>query len=166
MNNNPKDLFNANNKINSILSKNLKSIFKENKDDLPKNTHVFKDLNCLIKKSMDSNKYLYNQFLNLKNTSFNNNNIFEPEFDSHKSNFQKTAIVKPKSNLRGNTILRKSIKKTIDVGKKVTFLEVKNKKEDEYIDKRECRTPNNRSSKIKPILLNSRKRNSSPSEAS
>ncbi len=73
MNNNPKDLFNANNKINSILSKNLKSIFKENKDDLPKNTHVFKDLNCLIKKSMDSNKYLYNQFLNLKNTSFHNN---------------------------------------------------------------------------------------------
>ena len=160
MNNNPKDLFNANNKINSILSKNLKSIFKENKDDLPKNTHVFKDLNCLIKKSMDSNKYLYNQFLNLKNTSFHNN-IYEPEFDSHQSSFQKTAIVKKNSKLRGNTILRKSIKKTIDVGKKVTFFDEKYKKEDQFNDKRECKTPTNRSTKIKPILLNSRKRNSS-----
>ena len=160
INNNPKDIFNANNKINSILSKNLKSIFKENKDDLPKNTHVFKDLNCLIKKSMDSNKHLFNQFMNLKNTSYNNN-IHIPELNTSKSNFQKTAIVKPKSNLKGNTIIRKSIKKTIDVGKKVTFFQDKNKKEDEYIDKRECRTPSNRNTKRKPILLNSRKRNSS-----
>ena len=162
INNNPKDLFNANNKTNSILSKNLKSIFKENKDDLPKNTHIFNDLNFLIKKSMDSNRNLYNQFLNLKNTSYNYN-INEHELDSHKSNFQKTAIVNPKSNLKGNTILRKSIKKTVDVGKKVTFLEDKNKnkKENEYIDKRECRTPSNRSSKMRPILFNSKKRNSS-----
>ena len=109
---------------------------------------------------MDSNKYLYNQFLNLKNTSFHNN-IYEPEFDSHQSNFQKTAIVKKNSKLRGNTILRKSIKKTIDVGKKVTFFDEKYKKEDQFNDKRECKTPTNRSTKIKPILLNSRKRNSS-----
>ena len=52
INNNPKDLFNANNKINSILSKNLKSILKENKDNLPKNTHVLKEINCLIKKKV------------------------------------------------------------------------------------------------------------------
>ena len=109
---------------------------------------------------MDSNKHLFNQFMNLKNTSYNNN-IHIPELNTSKSNFQKTAIVKPKSNLKGNTIIRKSIKKTIDFGKKVTFFQDKNKKEDEYIDKRECRTPSNRNTKRKPILLNSRKRNSS-----
>ena len=52
INNNPKDLFNANNKINSILSKNLKSILKENKDNLPKNTHAPKENYCLIKKKV------------------------------------------------------------------------------------------------------------------
>ena len=109
---------------------------------------------------MVSNNHLYNQFLNLKHTSYNNK-INESVLNIRKNSFQKTAIVQPKSNLKGNTILRKSIKKTIDVGKKVTFFQNKNKKEEEYNDKRECRTPNNRSSKRKPILLNSKKRNSS-----
>ena len=34
MNNNPRELFKASNKINTILSKNLKSIFNENKNEI------------------------------------------------------------------------------------------------------------------------------------
>ena len=106
LNNNPKDLFNANNKINSILSKKLKSIYKESKNDLSNDNPLFDNVNSLIKKSKDSNKFLYNKFLNISN---NNNQRLSPI----KNKFQKTAIIRPKSQLKGNTIIRKSIKKLL-----------------------------------------------------
>ena len=50
MHNNPKEIFNANNKINSILSKNLKSIYNENKNNISSDNPLYKSVNCLIKK--------------------------------------------------------------------------------------------------------------------
>ena len=50
VNNNPKDIYNASNKINSILSKNLKSIIHENKNEITKDKPLLENVNCLIKK--------------------------------------------------------------------------------------------------------------------
>ena len=62
--NNPKDIFKANNKINSMLSKNLISIFKENQKDIANDIPLYENVNCLIKKSHNSNKFLYGQMFN------------------------------------------------------------------------------------------------------
>ena len=66
-------MFNASNNINLILSKNLASIYKENKENKQEITHtpLYKNVNCLLKKNNDSNIYLYNKMLNYQN----NNNI-------------------------------------------------------------------------------------------
>jgi len=158
-NNNPEDLFNANNKINTILSKNLKSIYKENKDDLSKDTPIFQNVNCLIRRSQDSNKLLYNQYLNLQNNAYNYNKKKSSELTiiNNKKMFQKTAIISAKKKLQ-DTIVRKSVRKTIDIGKKVTFFQDKPKKKVEYFDDVECRTPNNRNSKKKPLFINFQKK--------
>ena len=66
-NNDPKELFRANKKINSILFKNLKTIYDENKNDIPKDTPLFDNVNSLIQKNKDNNNYLYNQITNFKN---------------------------------------------------------------------------------------------------
>ena len=68
--NNPQEMFNASNNINLILSKNLVSIYKENKQEITK-TPLYKNVNCLLKKNNDSNIYLYNKLINLQN----NNNV-------------------------------------------------------------------------------------------
>ena len=57
LNNNPKDIFNASNKINSILSKNLKSIYKENKDEKTKDFPLYKNVNYLINKNNNGIKF-------------------------------------------------------------------------------------------------------------
>ena len=51
-NNNPKEIFNANNKVNLILSKYLKTIYKENENDISSDNPLYKNLNCLIKKKL------------------------------------------------------------------------------------------------------------------
>ena len=71
---NPKDIFNASNKINSILSKNLKSIYAENRDDKKNNDiPLYKNVNSLIKKNHNNNRYLYNQIMNYNNNSSRTN---------------------------------------------------------------------------------------------
>ena len=82
INNNPQEMFNASNNINLILSKNLVSIYKENKENKQEITHtpLYKNVNCLLKKNNDSNIYLYNQLINYQNNNninsgLNNNNI-------------------------------------------------------------------------------------------
>ena len=72
INNNPKDIYNASNKINSIISKNLKSIIHENKNEITKDKPLLDNVNCLIKKNSMSNKYLYNQIMNFRNNIKNN----------------------------------------------------------------------------------------------
>ena len=48
-NNNPKEIFDANNNVNSILLNNLKTIYNENKND-SKHLHLYKNLDNLLKK--------------------------------------------------------------------------------------------------------------------
>ena len=72
-NNNPKDIFKANNHINSILTKNLNSIYQENKNDISKDNPLYENVNCLIQKNNDNNKYIYNKMLNNNNEPKRNN---------------------------------------------------------------------------------------------
>ena len=107
MHNNPKEIFNANNKINSILSKNLKSIYNENKNNISSDNPLYKSVNCLIKKNHNSNKFLYSPMFNFKNYNtihkrFNHketdysyvNTISEKEFQSGEST-SKNKMLKP-----------------------------------------------------------------------
>ena len=81
-NNNPKEIFNANNKVNLILSKYLKSIYKENENDISSDNPLYKNLNCLIKKNYDNNKYIYDQMVN-----FGNNKIKRKQFKHRETNY-------------------------------------------------------------------------------
>ena len=90
--NKPKDIFNANNNINSILSKNLMTIINENKNEKNENSKtisLYQNVNCLLKKNKDSNKYLFSQMVQKrlsrfypKETILSNNikSIYENEF--------------------------------------------------------------------------------------
>ena len=78
---NSKDFYNANNNINLILTKNLKSIYDENeKDKISQDTPLFENVNNLINKNKDSNRNLYNEFLNLEN------NVSKNKFHKKESN--------------------------------------------------------------------------------
>ena len=169
-----KDIFNANNNINSILSKNLKSIYNENKDIVGKNNCLYDNVNSLIRKNRNSNKFYYHQALNIQNNSKNNketnesNNLFFP----NKKKFQNTAIINSKNLLKKEDITRNSIKKTIDIGKKIDLFSLNkqpNKKENKKnknglnfnLDKFECKTPNNRIPRKKFGFFPNNKRKSS-----
>ena len=65
---NPKEIFEANNKVNSIISKNLITIYNENKKD-SKNFPLYKNVDNLLKRSHNSNKYLYSQIMNYQNNN-------------------------------------------------------------------------------------------------
>ena len=63
-NENPKDIFKATNDINTILSKNLKSIYDENQLDISQDLPVYQNVSHLIKKNDYSNKLIYQQIFN------------------------------------------------------------------------------------------------------
>ena len=115
-NNNPKELFNANKKINSILFKNLKTIYDENKNDIAKDTPIFDNVNCLIQKNTDNNKILYKQILNNRNHDNDNNKFFRKEsYNTFISNisendFRDTEIIHNIDKLKNNNLFRTSIK--------------------------------------------------------
>ena len=114
LNNNPGELFKASNKINSILSKNLKSIYKENKNEIKQDMPLYENVNCLIQKSSYSNKYLYNQILNFKN------NI---KGKYHRKESNNTFISNnSEKDFRDSTVIRK-----IDKYKKMTYLKLLSK---------------------------------------
>ena len=52
LDNSPKDIFKANNHLNLILSKNLKSIYNENQNENSKDAPLFENINSLIKISI------------------------------------------------------------------------------------------------------------------
>ena len=113
LNSNPKEIFNATNKINSILSKNLKSIYNENKNNISKDTPIYENVNNLIQKNNNANKYIYNEIINktrnskeinindnLFNTVIKNNISLRKELDNiatNKTNFHKGEIKTPKN---------------------------------------------------------------------
>ena len=115
-NDNPKELFQANKKINSILFKNLKTIYDENKNDIAKDTPIFDNVNCLIQKNTDNNKILYKQILNNRNHDNDNNKFFRKEsYNTFISNisendFRDTEIIHNIDKLKNNNLFRTSIK--------------------------------------------------------
>ena len=73
----PVEIFDANNKINSILSKNLKSIFNETRNENSQDIPLFKNINTLIQKNNDSNQYYYNQMkMYYQNNIFNSSSLY------------------------------------------------------------------------------------------
>ena len=166
LDNNPKDIFNANNALNLILSKNLKTIYDENKSDISRDAPIYENVNYLINNNKKSNQNNYKKFLISKKMSYNLPNNYYNNLKTHitKKNFQHSAIINSKSKLM-DFAGRNSIKKTIDFGKKSNFLQFPHKKEKEKDKDRGYGSSiiNEDSGKKKPILANDKKRYSSPS---
>ena len=102
LNSNPKDIFKANNKINSILSKNLKSIYEEVRVEKNMDQPLYKNVNSLIKKNNNTNRFMYNQIMNfnsnssrtnLRNEYFQNSGDILNNLNRYDSLF-KTSIIK------------------------------------------------------------------------
>ena len=132
--NNPQEMFNASNNINLILSKNLVSIYKENKQEITK-TPLYKNVNCLLKKNNDSNIYLYNKLINFQNN--NNakssiNNIYNDKkksfFISSTDKFMGSSVVLNSNKyMNSDSLNRTSIKMSEELQKQ--FENSKNKSE-------------------------------------
>ena len=152
--NNPKDIFNANKELNLILSKNLKSIYKENQKENVKDAPLFENVNCLIKNNKKSNQNNYKKFLNSKKLSYNMTNNFYNHLKANniKKNFQHSAIVRSKNKLMNDIRVRNSLKKTVDVGKRVNFFQFQNKKEKEKEKEFGFKIEKEEAHKKKPIL--------------
>ena len=171
LNNNPKDMFNANNALNLILSRNLKTIYDENKSDISRDTPLYENVNCLIKNNKKNNQNNYKKFLNTKKMSYNLPNNFYNQLKAHniKKEFHHSEIIHSKSKLMNDLSGRNSVKKTLNIGKKVNFLELHHQREKEREKEKEKEKKysslieKHDSQKKKPILLNAKKRYSSPS---
>ena len=133
--NNPQEMFNASNNINLILSKNLVSIYKENKQEITK-TLLYKNVNCLLKKNNDSNIYLYNKMINYKNNNnnvkSNINNIYKDKkksfYISRSDNFMGSSeIINSNKYFNSDSLNRASIKMSEELQKQ--FENSKNKSE-------------------------------------
>ena len=151
---NPKEIFDANNKVNSMLSKNLKTIYNENNQD-SMNLPLYKNVDNLLKKSHNSNKYLYEQILNNQNNnklSYNNNNsekedqnneiclneemsnrdsFLQASFqnsDEKRKQIEKSPINKSSNNsLEINYKFKNNLSKSFNKGKKKGFNRLKTK---------------------------------------
>ena len=162
LNENPKDIFKANNNINSIISKNLKSIYDENKDDINNdNNNLFENIHSLIKKNRNSNKHLYDQtLLHIQNNSDKNmnkemKNLLFPK-NSLKKRLQNTQIIHSKNVLKKDSIVSKSLKSTaVHLTKKLDFISF-NKKENKKADKKNSIKENRKKLKIKSVSYESK----------
>ena len=180
INENPKDIFKASNNINSIISKNLKSIYDENKNDINNNHNtLFENVHSLIKKNRNSNRHLYDQTLfYIQNNSDKNMNKESKNLlfskNSLKKKFQNSQIIHSKNLLKKENIVRKSFKNTIQFTRKLDSIssDKKGDKKENEKDKikenlkeskigYECKTPKNRSKNKKPGFVINKKRNSS-----
>ena len=113
INYNPKDIFNASNKINSILSKNLKAIYHETKNEITNEKPLFNNVKSLIKKNSITNNYIYKQMINNKSDSnnFNNSTIQKmPE-----KQFRNSAILQTRNKIKNDNLFRTSIKEPINI---------------------------------------------------
>ena len=125
MNNNPRELFKASNKINSILSKNLKSIFNENKNEINQDIPLYENVNCMIQKNTNSNKFLFNQISNFKNELKNNKKYIRKEssntFISNNSGkeFRDSTLIRKMDKYKKNNLFQTSIKSGSDIKKKL-----------------------------------------------
>ena len=118
----PVEIFDANNKINSILSKNLKSIFNETRNENSQDMPLFKSINTLIQKNNDSNQYYYNQMkMYYQNNIFNSNSLYHSHINPvTESAFKDSEIIDAKNYAsKYGSLSRTSIKNTIDMIHKV-----------------------------------------------
>ena len=133
VNNNPKDIYNASNKINSILSKNLKSIIHENKNEITKDKPLLENVNCLIKKNSMSNKYLYNQIINFRNNIKNNKYNLRESLNSPGSNkperrLGNSTIIQSKNKIKNDDLFRTSIKNSSQLKNQIENLHINKSK--------------------------------------
>ena len=128
LNNNPKDIFNASNKINSILSKNLKSIYKENKDEKTKDFPLYKNVNYLINKNNNTNRYLYNQIINYNNNSSMTN--FGIKFDNENNAFSKE-ILRLNNFNRNDSLFKTSINTSTNIRNQLNYSPI-HRNDDKY----------------------------------
>jgi len=131
INNNPKEMFHASNHINSILSKNLISIYHEHKDDIPKDNPLFENVNCLIQKNNDTNKMIYNQMLNLQNN------------ENKENQFISSDVKKPKKRSKKDILSHTIVKDNIELMKKLEKFQMNNPDNLYSIHKGEIKTPKN-----------------------
>ena len=156
--NNPADIINANNKINSILSKNLKSIYNENMNDISKDIPIYDIINHLIKNNKKSNKN-FKKFFNSKNLSYNLPKDYIRRIRLKDDIFQHVELTNLKKDRLTDLAARNSSKKTAEFGKNFNFTQTPNKKEyKSEIEKEEQVMKKNKSNKRKPILINSKKK--------
>ena len=130
--NNPKDIFNANNELNLILSKNLKSIYNETKNELIENTPIYNNVNCLIKKNTKSN---FKKFMNSRKLSVNlqsNYNVSIKPSKTMKKKFKSTDKIHLKYKFADDISEINSVKNTVNLGKKTHISKMLNKKEKEF----------------------------------
>ena len=158
LDNNPADIINANNKINSKLSKNLKSIYNENMNDISKNIPIYDNINHLIKNNKKSNKN-FKKFFNSKNLSYNLPNDYIRRIRLKDDIFQHVELTNLKKDRLTDLAARNSSKKTAEFGKNFNLTQTPNKKEyKSEIEKEEQVMKKNKSNKRKPILINSKKK--------
>ena len=127
----PVEIFDANNKINSILSKNLKSIYNETRNENSQDIPLFKNINTLIQKNNDSNRYYYNQMkMYYQNNIFNSNSLYHSHINPvTESAFKDSEIIDAKNYAsKYGSLSRTSIKNTIDMIHKLDKNKVKKRK--------------------------------------
>ena len=152
---NPKEIYDANNKVNKIILKNLKTLYNENKND-SRHLPLYKNVDNLLKKSHNSNKYLYSQILNYQNNNkqsyinenkekeitedemirsvgemSNRNSFLQASFqnsDEKRKQFEKSPINKSSNNkLDINFKFQNSLSKSFNKGKKQGYNNIKTK---------------------------------------
>ena len=113
INNNPKDIFNASNKINSILSKNLKAIYHETKNENAKEKPLFNNIKSLIKKNSITNNYIYKQMINIKSDIKDIHHSSIQKMPGKK--FRNSAILQSRNKIKNDNLFRTSIKENINL---------------------------------------------------
>ena len=113
INNNPKDIFNASNKINSILSKNLKAIYHETKNENAKEKPLFNNIKSLIKKNSITNNYIYKQMINIKSDIKDIHHSSIQKMPGKK--FRNSAILQSRNKIKNDNLFHTSIKENINL---------------------------------------------------
>ena len=163
MNNNPRELFKASNKINSILSKNLKSIFNENKNEINQDIPLYENVNCMIQRNNNSNKFLYNQILNFKKELNNKKYVRKESSNTFISNnsgkeFRDSTLIRKMDKYKKNNLFQTSIKSGSEIKKKLEKFQSNNSDNSFISNQTDSRITNNIKEKKNYTM---KKRNSS-----
>ena len=145
----PVEIFDANNKINSILSKNLKSIFNETRNENSQDIPLFKNINTLIQKNNDSNRFYYNQMkMYYQNNIFNSNSLYHSHINPvTESAFKDSEIIDAKNYAsKYGSLSRTSIKNTIDMIHKLDKNKVKKRKSNSKLNRKKNKNNKKRGS--------------------